>query len=177
MAKKERSNRNFVAIPIDATISIGALASKAVINVDLFGGNLTEDFYAISSDLQGQILGLTAGQGDPSLLVLAHGDYDAAEVAEHLVVKLLGPGNKLEQERARRLVRKVGPFYNVSGIADQTTMYLQGRDGAGLVRTKIGFVIQSGKTLDAGFYNNGGATMTTGASLRITGTIFGRWIL
>ncbi len=162
---------------MDASITLGTLASKAVAVADLFGGNLEEDFYAISADLTAQIIGLTAGEADPSMLVLAHGDYSAAEIAEALVVKLLGPGNKIEQERARRLVRKVGAFYNVRGISAQTTMYLQGRDGAGLVRTKIKFVIDSGKTLDVGLYNNSGATLTTGASVRITGTVYGRWMI
>ncbi len=175
-SSKRRSRGNFVAIPVEATITIGALASKAVAIADLMGGNLIEDFYAISADLSGQVIGLTAGEGDPMSVVLAHGDYTAAEVAEHLVVKLLGPGNKTEQERARRLVRKVGPLYG-SPQADQTTMQLQGRDGPGIVRTTLKFIVNSGKTLDIGVFNNSGATLTTGATMRVTGMVFGRWII
>ncbi len=178
MAKhsRRRSSKSFVAIPVDVSITIGALTSKAVAIADLMGGNLTEDFYAISSDIQAEINNLTAGEGDPSMIVLAHGDYTAAEIAEHLVVKLLGPGNKLEQERQRRLVRKVGPMYG-NEFESQTSMQLAGRQGDGLVRTKLKFVINSGKTLSVGFYNNSGATLTTGASVRVTGTVYGRWIL
>ncbi len=175
MVARKRS-KGFVAIPVDATLTIGNLGSKAVAVADLMGGNLTEDLYAISADLSAQVLGLTAGQGDPSLLVLAHGDYSAAEIAEHLVVKLLGPGNKIEQERQRRLVRKVGPFYS-HGTIDQVEMFLRGRDGSGIVRTKLKFIVQSGKTLDVGFYNNSGASLTTGATVRIVGTVFGRWVI
>lgn len=173
---RRKGSKGFVAIPVEATLTLGALASKGVAVADLMGGNLTEDFYAISADLTAQVLGLTAGEGDPSLLVLAHGDYTAAEIAEHLVVKLLGPGNKTEQERQRRLVRKVGPFYS-QGLVDQIEMFLRGKDGSGLVRTTLKFIVNSGKTLDVGFYNNSGATMTTGATVRIAGTVYGRWII
>ncbi len=173
---RRRSRKGFVAILVDATITIGAVGSKAVAIADLMGGNLTEDFYAISTDLQAQVLGLTAGEGDPSMCILAHGDYTVAEIAEALVVKLLGPGSKIEQERTRRLVRKVGPFYG-DGTATQTTSNLEGRQGPGLVRTALKFIINSGKTLSVGFYNNSGATMTTGATVRVTGTVYGRWII
>ncbi len=173
---RRRSRKGFVAIPVDATITIGAVGSKAVAIADLMGGNLTEDFFAISADLQAQVLGLTQGEGDPSMLVLAHGDYTVAEIAEALVVKLLGPGSKIEQERTRRLIRKVGPFYG-DGLSTQLTMDLAGRKGPGLVRTAIKFLINSGKTLSVGFYNNSGATMTTGATVRITGTVYGRWVI
>ncbi len=176
MPRKGRNNKGFVAIPVDASVTIGALGSKSVAVADLMGGNLTEDFFAISADIQAELNGLTAGEGDPSMVVLAHGDYSAAEIAEHLVVKLLGPGNKIEQERARRLVRKVGPMYG-NELESQTSMSLGGRSGPGMTRTKLKFMIQSGKTLDIGLYNNSGATLTTGASMRVTGTIYGRWVI
>ncbi len=175
MARKGRS-KGFVAIPVDASITVGALGSKSVAIGDLLGGNLTEDFYAISCDLQAEVNGLTAGEGDPSMIILAHGDYSVAEIAENLVVKLLGPGNKIEQERARRQVRKVGPMYG-NDLETQVSMQLAGKSGPGLVRTALKFLINSGKTLSVGFYNNSGATMTTGASVRVTGTVYGRWII
>ncbi len=177
MARNGRKGKGFVAIPVDATITIGAVGSKAVAIADLMGGNLTEDLFAISADLQAQVLGLTAGEGDPGMLVLAHGDYTAAEVAEALVVKLLGPGSKIEQERVRRLVRKVGSFYGQAGNETFTTMFLRGNKGDGIVRTALKFIINSGKTLDVGYYNNSGATLTTGATVRITGTVYGRWLI
>ncbi len=174
--RKQSRSKNFVAIPIEGSIVIEALASKAVVIDDAFGGNLTEDLYAISADVQGQVIGLTAGEGDPSSIGFAHGDYSVGEIAENKVVVFLGPGSKIEQERARRLIRNVGPVLGDS-LGAQTTMRLHGRGGAGLVRTKLKFTIQSGKDLIIFFYNNSGATLTTGASFRYSGTVYGRWLV
>ncbi len=172
---KRRRSSNFVAIPINGSLTVGALANQAVVLDDLMGGNFTNDIYCMSVDIQGDLIGLTAGEGDPSQLGMAHGDYTVTEVAENLNVILLGPANKIQQEQARRLVRKTGVFHG-DGLNTQLTMPLQGKDGSANIRTKLGFVIESGKTLQAFFFNNSGATMTTGATFRYSGTLYGRWI-
>jgi len=177
MAKHKRNGKNFVAIPFSGSFNLGSLVADAVALGDLFGGNLTEDFYAISLDIDSEILVLTAGEGNPSLLGLAHGDYSAAEIAEALNVQLLGPGSKIEQERQRRLVRKAGTFHDTAGLNSQTSMRMEGRLGPGSQRVKLKFVIQSGKTLDVFVYNQSGATIATGAVCKFFGTIYGRWIL
>ncbi len=171
MVKHKRSNKNFVAIPVEGSLALGTLAFGDVITANIFAGTLTEDLYVISIDLECQITGLTAGEGQPSHLIIAHGDYSDTEINEHLDVKLLGPGNKLEQERARRLVRKVGIF--VSAALSSAAIALQ----MDKTRTKIKFVCQSGKDLSIGVNNRSGAALTTGASLRWSGTVYGRWIL
>lgn len=173
---KKRRNSGFVAIPFEGTFVLGALANKTVAVGDLFGGNLTEDFYAISADIDSEILGITAGEGNPSVLGLAHGDYSAAEIAENLVVKLLGPGTKIEQEQQRRLVRKAGTFHG-NQINTHIEMKMDGARGPGSQRVKLRFVIQSGKTMDVFVFNKSGAVYTTGATCKFFGTIYGRWIL
>lgn len=153
------------------------IADQAVVIEDALGGNLLEDFYAISADITMSVRSLTAGQGDPMTCIFAHGDYTAAEVQEHLEVKLLGPGNKLEQERARRLVRKIGVFHAMQGIDTSVQMNMEGKDGSPNPRVKLGFVINSGKTLDIGVQNRSGGALTTGALFEWDGTLYGRWIL
>ncbi len=173
--KKSRNSKGFVALPISGNLALGTLGNVTVIFADVFGAPLTEDFYAISSDIAAQIIELTAGEGDPLMCGFSHGDYSVTEVKEALEVKLLGPGNKIEQERTRRLTRKIGIF--MADVLSHTTMKLFGRGGAGLIRTKMRFVLQSGKTLNLYVYNNSGATLTTGAIVKFQGTIYGRWIL
>ncbi len=174
--KSRRGSRNFVSIPINGSLTVGALANQAVVLDDVLGAVLEENLFVISADIQGQLIGLTAGEGDPSQLGWAHGDYDAAEVAENLNVILSGPANKIEQERSRRLVRKTGIFQG-DGLNTQLTMALQGKTGNASIRTKLNFVVQEGQPLNLFFFNNSGATMTTGATFRYSGTVYGRWIL
>ncbi len=174
--KNRRRSRNFVALPFNGSLTIGALSNQAVALDDLLGGNLTEDFYCISGDVQGAVIGMTAGEGDPSQLGFAHGDYSAAEVAEKLNVIFLGPGNKIQQEQSRRLVRPTGVLQG-NGLNTQVSMELVGRGGSRTVRTKIKFTIQSGKTLNLFLFNNSGAVYTTGATFRYSGTLYGRWLV
>ncbi len=173
--KRSRSSKNFAAIPISGTPVLSTLGNQAVLIDDVFGGNLTEDFYGISVDLSAQIINLTSGEGDPIVGGFAHGDYSAPEIAENLDVIFLGPGTKIEQERSRRLVRKTGQYTFQDSV--RTTMRLQGRvSPGGITRTKLKFVINSGKTLSLYLQNISGAALTTGASLRYNGTVYGRWM-
>ncbi len=174
--KRSRNSKNFVALPISGSGAIGSLADLSVVSDDVFSADLNEDLYMISADLICNVVGLTAGEGDPSMFGIAHGDYTDAEIAEKLNVALLGPGSKIEQERSRRLVRNVGPLYG-NGLNTHTDMRLSGKTGPGITRTKIKFVIQSGKNLKAFLYNRSGGTITTGAVLQYSGTIYGRWML
>ncbi len=128
-SKRSRNSKNFVAIPISGTPALTTLGNQAVLLDDVFGGNLTEDFYAISVDISAQIINLTAGEGDPIVSGFAHGDYAASEVVENLDVVFLGPGNKIQQEQSRRLVRKTGMYQaNLGTGGTHTTMRLTGKN-------------------------------------------------
>ncbi len=175
VAKHTKRNRNFVAIPISGTLNLLTLANETVLVDDVFGGNLTEDLYVMSVDLNAEIINLTAGEGDPHTCGFAHGDYTVTEIKEALEVQLLGPGSKIEQERARRLIRKTGIY--VAETEAQTKLNLKGRAGDGQIRTKIKFMVQSGKTLSMWVFNESGAALTTGASVRWQGTVYGRWVI
>ncbi len=173
--RKQSRSKNFVAIPFDGNLTLSTLGSGVVLSDNLLSGNLTEDLFGISVDIMAEVVGLAAGEGDPSIIGVSHGDYTDTEIQEALDVVMLGPGNKIEQERARRLVRKVG-FLTADGVS-QAAMTLIGSGGSRLIRTRLRFVVQSGKNLDIFIQNISGANLTTGASLRYSGTLYGKWIL
>ncbi len=168
MAKKRRSNRNFVAIPVTSAITLSTLANGTVLTASLLG-TLTEDLFVISADLEWTLRDVTAGEV-PIEVGLAHSDYSVGEILENLDVSFLGPGSKIEQERARRLIRRSGIF-NDGAKTDQEM-------GHGLpVKTKCKWVAQDGQDLNAFAVNRSGATLTTGAVIQIHGTVYGRWIV
>ncbi len=176
MPNKQRSRsrsrrKNFVAIPIEGSVALGALAHGSVELGPVLASVFTEDLYAISVDIEASITGLTAGEGEPSHLVVAHSDYSDTQVDEKLSVAFLGPGNKIEQEQSRRLVRLGGSFK--SSALSSAAIKLQLEDK----RIKLKFLISNGKTLNIGVVNRSGSTLTTGSSLRFIGTIYGRWIV
>ncbi len=173
--QRRKRDKNFVAMPITGQVVIGALASTEVISGNVFTADLNEDLFIVSADLSGQIVSLTAGEGDPADCGFAHGDYTVAEIAEKLNVSLLGPGSKIEQEQSRRLTRKVGTFLQT--VVAATTMRLFGKTGNADIRTRIGFTVQSGKNLKVYIHNRSGAVYTTGAIFRYSGTLYGKWLL
>ncbi len=174
--KKRRSNPLVVLNFADEFV-IGALANNAVASEPVLQANFDHDFYAISADIQATITGLTAGEGDPMTMGWFHGDYSNAEVAEALNVTLLGPANKIEQERQRRLVRRTGVFQGQEGTDVATEMVLRGGQAGGpSIRTKLRFVIQEDKALKIYAMNRSDATLTTGATIHFSGQIYGRWV-
>ncbi len=130
----------------------------------------------MSVDMNAVITGLTAGEGLPMDIGLSHGDYSVTEVKEATEVVFLGPGSKIEQEQARRLVRKTGVANSFSDSGN-TELTMIGKDGSRYVRTKIRFVVEDGKALKLWIKNRSGAALQTGSTIRFSGDIYGRWIL
>ncbi len=173
--KPGRRRGGFVAIPIAGSVALGTLGDNAVITVGS-SGSYGEDLFIISVDLSASIRGLTAGEGDPMTLTISHSDYSDAEVQEALDVTLVDPDDKIEQERARRLVRKVGVFQQEGQMDDTfTALRALGRNGNPVMRQKCRFSIGDGFTLDIGVWNRSGGALQTGAQLEFDGTVYGRW--
>ncbi len=177
MPKKtaRRSNKNFVAIPFDNSIALSTLTNGAVLSVGLIGANFTNNFFAISADLAASIDGLTAGEGVPSDAGINHGDYSNLQIQENQEVALTGPGDKIALERTRRLVRKSGVL-NSFDTSAKTETTLIGKLGSRIVRTSLKFVIQKDRSIESWVRNRSGTALQTGATYRISGTLYGRWI-
>ncbi len=132
----------------------------------MFPNNSTVQSYCISADCLWAIRDLTAGEG-PLQVGLAHSDYTASEIKEALEAGAsFDPGDKVEQEQARRLVRRSGQF---AGQVPQEII----NDGRPK-RTKLGFMVSQGFNLNLWVKNKSGATLTTGAVVEISGTLYVR---
>ncbi len=130
-------------------------------------GSFTNNIFLMSIKNDWTIRGLTAGEG-PIEFGVAHGDYSDAEIEEALEVTFQEPGDKIEEEHARRLVRRVGVLH---GLASNEA-YNDGREK----KTKLNFVIQEDKGLRMWARNLSGAALTTGGVITITGNMFGKWL-
>ncbi len=168
MARKRRSNRrkNFVALPFNTTVVLDTLANGAVIAADLLA-SLSEDLYVISVDGTWAMLGHTAGEG-PIHVGYAHGDLSVTEIGENLTADLSNPDDIIQKERSRRPVRRAGSF---PGLSTEEVL----NNGVPL-RTTIKFTIGDGNSFDIWAQNVSGATLTTGCTVRLDGTVYGRWL-
>ncbi len=175
MAKaRRRRRRAFDPLRFTATTPLGALASLTVISARLMGSDLEEDYFVNSVDASWSMKDFTITADDGPIVVgFHHNDYSVTEVKEALEVNLLGPANKIEQERMRRLVRIVGTLGPVGVTGDVVGARLNHGD---LIRTKLNWVIDDGSSLNMFAYNRGSGAITTGADVECVGTTFGRWL-
>ncbi len=170
MAKRRRPTRRrrrpIIALPFNVEIGLSTPIDNEI-NVVSIVGVLEEDFYCVSVDIQIVMENMTALEG-PHRFGLAHGDYSVAEIAEHLDVTILGPDQKIEQERRRRLVRTIG---KLPGQVPNEVM----NDGKE-IRVPVRWTIGDGEVFNLWHRNVSGATLTTGAAVIAEGRLYGRWL-
>ncbi len=170
--RRRRSNANFVALPYRALVALGTLGSVTAITNGLNGNNFTEDFQCISVDGTWTVDNWTNVTADGPLTVgYANSDYSVTEIKEALEVNLLGPANMIERERASRRVRAVGTFSE--GVGGQVR-FMQLNNGMP-IRTKLNWLISSGKEINLFAFNEGSGALTTGAIVNVNGKMYGRW--
>lgn len=163
MAKKGRGSRLHVA-KIDKTMALGALAADTLIS-SLLGDTVVTKEYAVSLDCVYTFEGATVGEG-PIMFGWAHSDYSSTEIEEALeATGSWDVSDKVSQEQARRLVRTVGTM----DLHATTEKFREGQ----VVRTKLKFNVEEGKTLRLWAYNcNTGAALTAGIDFRAQGNIY-----
>lgn len=171
MAKRRRKyDRNFVAIPINVAQSLGTLGDDVVIKIGMQGANLTEDLFIYSIEGTHTIRDATAGEG-PLLVGFAHDDYSVSEIAEATDVgsTMLGPSDKIESERARRLVRKIGTF---RGREAEETL----NEGSP-IKTRVKWTQQDGGDPSLFIQNRSNAALAGGTVYEFEGYIYGKWLV
>ncbi len=169
LAKKRRPRRrnNFVAIPFETTITLGALVDNVVVVADLFASDLAEDFYAISVDASWAMFENTSTE-NPIGVGFTHNDLSVSEIAENLTAEVTDPSDIIARERSRRPVRKVGQF---AGPDPEQSL-----NHGDQIRTTLKFMIGNGHQLAAYAVNRSNATLTTGTLISVLGTVYGRWV-
>ncbi len=163
---KHRKGR-LVVLLINAQITLGTLVDGVAIVANLIQ-SLTEDIWVHSVDLTWALRGLTDGEV-PIQVGISQGDLTVTEVVEAVTAAPTGPGDIIANEKARRPVRISGQFGD--GGVDQTLAHGE------MIRTKARFLVSDGKAFNAWALNRSGATLTTGAIVRVTGRLYGRWLI
>ncbi len=147
-------------------LALATLADNDVITGALFAVS-TNSFRALSFRGTWTIAGIASGQG-PIHVGLAHGDYDAAEIEEWFEqTASIDRGNKIANEQASRLCRHVGTF---SAVGSDETL----NDGKPIT-TKMNWAIREGQTVNVWAHNQAGTTLTTGAIVKPSGWLTGRY--
>ncbi len=168
MAKKRRGSRrrsrNFVAIPFEQGVTVGALAQNAVEATAIL--TFGEDIYLVSADVT--VIGRsgTAGEG-PLPCGMAHGDLTDSEIEEAVSAEVTDPDDIIAAERARRPVRKIGSLEDAAG---------QQLENGSKIRLPLRFSVGDGHTLKLWVRNASAASpLTSGAVVQFSGTLYGRW--
>ncbi len=165
MAKKRRASKrrfNLRRIRVTPEQALGTLASDTVVRTGITGGTSTTTMRVKSVKATWSLTGLTAGEG-PISVGYAYDDYSVTEIKECLEAATnLDLGDKVEQEKANRLVREVGIL---------TSEQPQLNDGMP-VSTKLNWLFPAGAKLNWFAYNNSTGALTTGSVLHLDGNMW-----
>jgi len=168
MAKRKARRRNskFQALPINVTMTLGALASGVLTSSNLTQLGVTR-YRVVAVDIIWSMSDKTADEG-PIEVGISNGDLSNTELGEALDASPTSMADIVARERARRPVRRSGKF---SAAATAEVL----NDGK-KIRTKLNTVLDEGIELEAWARNGDAATLTTGTIIEIEGTVYGYWI-
>ncbi len=164
LAKRGRRNRKmgrYIRGSIDELLALGALAATTLVGVDF--DETVNERSLVSTIVATWALSDTtiAANRGPVTVGVAHGDYTDAEI--EAVIENTGSwneGDKVQQEVAKRLVRRVGTLTPDGQIA----LLNDGKP----VKTKLNWILNQGETLRLWAYNQGSVALDAGA-VRIQG--------
>ncbi len=164
---RKRNRKGFFAMPYSASLALATLANEVVVKVNTHASSFTRDAYIISVDQYTSLHNNTTAEG-PYQLGFAHGDLTVTEIKESLEAEPIDPSDIIAREHMRRPVRKMGMLPGLLASEVLNNGVVQ--------RTRINFPI--GKNALVFWAKNRGdtANLTTGTLIKISGTIYGRWI-
>lgn len=165
MPKKGRKGR-ITAVRAHGELALSTLGDNATLGANMFASAVEgSDIYLISGDILLNMKGMAGSEG-PILVGCAHDDYTDAEVTENLQADHLDFSDKIEMEKARRVVREWGQF---SALDTDEVL----NDGKPL-RVRFRFRSEEGHNVKIWAHNFSGATLTTGAVLGWSGKVYVR---
>lgn len=157
---KKRSRRmsgSYIKGIVDEELPLGTLAAKSLVRVPFDEVAAEKTFISsivASYSMNNWTNVLEAG---PILIGIAHSDYTAAEIEE--VIENTGSwnrGDKIAQERSKRLIRIIGQF-STEGITGAKVSLNDGKP----IKTKLGWSLNTGRGLSLWAYNLGVAAVAT----------------
>ncbi len=168
MAKhsKRRGRSKFFAYPIDESMVLSTLANGIAVAQSITAFGVTKVFI-ISADLSWSIDDATPLEG-PLHVGLNSSDLSVTEIIEKLDAQPTSQSDRIAIERSRRPVRNTGSF--AVQTANETL-----NDGKP-IRTPCKWIADTGLEAQIWVRNKSGATLTTGSVVRVTGTLFCRWM-
>jgi len=164
-SRRRKSRGRYLRGRVDESLQLGTLASNTLISN-------TWDEVAVERTLLSSIVStwtldqLTGSQG-PLIFGVAHSDYTDAEIEE--VIENTGSwdaGDKISQERAKRLVRQIGVFVGTRPGAELGDVEVN--DGKP-IKTKLNWILTTGDTLKMWVFNTGLALSVTDPQMRAEG--------
>ncbi len=158
--------RGKVALDFD----LGALATLDAIAATL-EGVVEERTFASSIVATWALADATVVADDGPIIVgVAHGDYTAVEIEEFIEnAGSWTEGNLVAQEIAKRKIRIVGVFEMIAAGAQASQTYVL-NDGKP-IKTKLGWILTTGQSLDIWAYNSGTDTWTTASHVQVYGHV------
>ncbi len=151
---------------VNETLSLGTLAATTLVGVDF--DEVVNGRTLVSSIVAAYSLAdvVAAANRGPILVGIAHGDYTDAEIEEVIeLTQSWNEGDKVAQEVAKRLVRRIGVFSDTLEAEDTEVL----NDGKP-IKTKLNWILNDGETLRLWGYNTGTAALAAGA-IRMEGHV------
>ncbi len=165
-ASRRRRRSKLIVINIDMSVALGALLPQIVVRDAPTAGELaSRSMYMISSDLYVAQNGMTEGEG-PIEVGWAHDDLSITEIKEGIEADTADRNDQIALERAGRKIRRIGLF---SGLAAGAVLN-DGKD----VRTRLGFMVDTGSGIALYAYSRDQAQLTTGGVVQVIGKIYAR---
>ncbi len=156
---RRRGFRRYIRGAMDERLNLGTLATLDVVLAS-FDQSVNERTFISSIVARWSITEWTAAAGvGPVLVGVCHGDYTAVEVEEWIESSgTWDEGNLVQQEVGKRKIRMVGTFEHTgaAGAIDGAVL----NEGSP-IRTKCGWILNQGVTLNLWAYNLGTASFAT----------------
>ncbi len=168
MAKRRRARRNsnFFVQKIDAVRTLLTLATGGLVTTPLTTFGVVR-VKVIGADLKWSLTDLTTNEV-PIEVGVCSGDLSDTEVQEALDASPTSKADIIANERLRRPVRSSGEF----GEPDS---HQQLNDGKAIRNRKLYWDLDEGVEIDMYARNLSGSTLTTGASVRVSGKLYCIW--
>ncbi len=168
MAKHTRKRRSYNLRKVRLTVA-GGVGAVAPLDVTSFGLTATpiNPTRVISVDASYNWADIQQAIDDGLTFGLAHGDYLNAEIEECLeATNSINPGDKIQQERANRLVRYIG-------VIQKDATGLSGSFNNGKrFKVRLNWPMSIGKLVVVWIRNSSGTVWVTGSTLAVDGNMW-----